>query len=31
VGFVMLDILMLVIGCGFFAAAIAYVYFCEKV
>ena len=26
----MLDILMLAIGCGFFAVALAYVYFCEK-
>ena len=26
----MLDILMPGIGCGFFAVALAYVYFCEK-
>jgi hypothetical protein len=28
---VMLDILMLAIGCGFFVVAVGYVYFCEKV
>jgi len=27
----MLDILVLAIGGGFFAVAVAYVYFCEKV
>jgi hypothetical protein len=30
-GSAMLDLLLLLIGCGFFAASIAYVYFCEKV
>jgi hypothetical protein len=28
---IMLDILMLALGCGFFAVAIGYVFFCEKV
>jgi hypothetical protein len=27
----MLDLLMLALGCGFFAAGIGYVYFCERV
>jgi hypothetical protein len=28
---IMLDIIMLALACGFFAVAIGYVFFCEKV
>jgi hypothetical protein len=31
VRFLVLDLILLALGCGFFALALAYVFFCEKV